>query len=908
MDRIIEELRIYLDQPAKTEKVAEEICTYLGRHVRDITTECNDVILHLVKAYGTRPDLQEEFRYYIALSEGDKNSAKKIPFQLFKLRSQLTDKGGKEKEQIIQAFISDTRNYPLVRDCDVEFLVALIATIGPQAAAKLYFDASLSDKKFGRFLYQYRYPLRNNSSCSEIDDFVIELVKQCMRFTERSESILANNIPLWKIPDEATRIKVFRLVLSENTGCIFEYLDKYGIKDEDTLMELAEHCARKYPNDFCNNHEKFALKKEETRKKIVTILLEQNPSFVSRLLPFGINDRKFLIDCLRIIAYKEVSFDSLLKAIKACGKLDQKELLQLAWLASYRNAFSVDNQKEEFIVLPQDKEANASVQRVSLIVAAYRNKLTWLTTKCENQKPHAGSYVSSELRKRVESQSDDFIKKENQFVLSFIDHLTELRSNPAAKQWLEERQLLDEIFHLHIPELHLPLAAILVEVAENQEAQAAYNALVQGRDLGSKKEELKLAALMAAHLKMQGADISDLQEFISALERKEFRAAERLHPVLLGLQALVTHPTWSESKGLDGRDKAMILIQAFRNPQPASIGPSGRLLKKEPFVSAKQSVENMHWIFCCLLCGVDGPLKQSDVSPKRELSSNIQSILAISESELPHAGDVYFTHFGATRNPTALLVYASKLNECFPDDKKMQQAIRDFFLHVCRGTFQAERYSPDNSEHLVEIHMANRDILQKWQNKLSAPASELTSLPPKDPKQQKLIITDTDDPIELLLAGEVLGSCLRVDGNTDNNIGLLGYLLNGDCRILTVKSSDDAKTPMQARSVLQLALSESNTPVLLRGKIYPEKVDPYIEAAMTGLAIRKAKALGLPLFIDTGTKEGVSGIKLHCEPGWAPYVYVDSAGGEFGSVKSGKYELVRVQPHPSPWTVFHLYE
>lgn len=76
---------------------------------------------------------------------------------------------------------------------------------------------------------------------------------------------------------------------------------------------------------------------------------------------------------------------------------------------------------------------------------------------------------------------------------------------------------------------------------------------------------------------------------------------------------------------------------------------------------------------------------------------------------------------------------------------------------------------------------------------------------------------ETDDPYDCLLSGtKIAGSCQRVDGSPNLNKALVGYLLNGETRLITVK---DKSGKIVARSVFCL-LWDGTKPILLQEKIY----------------------------------------------------------------------------------------
>lgn len=138
------------------------------------------------------------------------------------------------------------------------------------------------------------------------------------------------------------------------------------------------------------------------------------------------------------------------------------------------------------------------------------------------------------------------------------------------------------------------------------------------------------------------------------------------------------------------------------------------------------------------------------------------------------------------------------------------------------------------------------------------------------PKGARVI--DTDDAQHLLLCGtEVLGSCQRVDGSPELNKGLLGYLMNGQTRLIAVVNDQNQ---IVARSLIRL-LWDGTQPVMFLERHYG--MGDY-QAAIEGLAKTKAKEMGLTLtsLESEGDRYPHS---LESLGGRAPFEYCDGDSG-----------------------------
>ena len=140
--------------------------------------------------------------------------------------------------------------------------------------------------------------------------------------------------------------------------------------------------------------------------------------------------------------------------------------------------------------------------------------------------------------------------------------------------------------------------------------------------------------------------------------------------------------------------------------------------------------------------------------------------------------------------------------------------------------------------------------------------------------QKDLFAYETDDPQDLFLCGtEIKGSCQHVRGNPNLNQGLLGYLRNGQTRLLAIK---DKTGRLVARSLLRL-LWDGEKPVLFLERFYSNNNDPRLAAGVEALAKRAAKRLGCPL---TTKGDGAPyDNPLRSLGGLSPVEYVDGVSG-----------------------------
>ena len=144
-------------------------------------------------------------------------------------------------------------------------------------------------------------------------------------------------------------------------------------------------------------------------------------------------------------------------------------------------------------------------------------------------------------------------------------------------------------------------------------------------------------------------------------------------------------------------------------------------------------------------------------------------------------------------------------------------------------------------------------------------------------------VCDSDDWQDLLLCGtEVSGSCQSIHGSPDYSKCLLGYMMDGKIRIISIK---DKAGRIVARQVMRLMWNEHRqSPVLYQEVIYhnPGVADELLHALQL-LARKRAQTLNIPLV--SGQAKTLSSEAVGIFPGGlsssyspAPFEYVDAAG------------------------------
>lgn len=137
-----------------------------------------------------------------------------------------------------------------------------------------------------------------------------------------------------------------------------------------------------------------------------------------------------------------------------------------------------------------------------------------------------------------------------------------------------------------------------------------------------------------------------------------------------------------------------------------------------------------------------------------------------------------------------------------------------------------------------------------------------------------LKVVEGDDPCDLLMCGtEVLGSCQSIYGDPSLNKCLMGYIANGQNRLIAVK---DLEGKIEARALIRILLKEGS-PVLFLERLYPANIRDQEKKAIYEMAIAKAQLMGLPLYENN--TDVTEDSEIQCVGGQSLFDYVDALDG-----------------------------
>ncbi|MGI9215250.1 MAG: hypothetical protein ACR2HS_06425, partial [Gammaproteobacteria bacterium] len=207
---------------------------------------------------------------------------------------------------------------------------------------------------------------------------------------------------------------------------------------------------------------------------------------------------------------------------------------------------------------------------------------------------------------------------------------------------------------------------------------------------------------------------------------------------------------------------------------------------------------------------------------------------------------------------------------------------------------KAVKTNPKELENQVAFLMEINRNIPSWanlefSNDLYTAISKLMNKHNKETNCTGWSIVDTDDYWSMFMVGtDVEGSCQRVDGDPNLNKCLMGYVMNGDYRMLAIQNE---KGITVARCIIHLLWD----PIIESACVFIEEAYPFYitnmqEQALHQLAIKRGDYLGLSVMNLAGNIDSLNydNSLIRIEGGNAPWVYSDA---NYGAQVNGKFEI-----------------
>lgn len=193
-----------------------------------------------------------------------------------------------------------------------------------------------------------------------------------------------------------------------------------------------------------------------------------------------------------------------------------------------------------------------------------------------------------------------------------------------------------------------------------------------------------------------------------------------------------------------------------------------------------------------------------------------------------------------------------------------------------------------NEKHILDRVMKNlKEIPQLKSSQLSKDLAELAKQTKGEELGARRTIGCTDNYWDLFMCGTETFSCQSVNGTPSINKHLMNYPMDGKIRLVSIQEPDGT---ILSRCIIRLLWdTDKKRPVILQEKNYYRTADPDFEKRLNAYCEKYAKSLDLPLY-RSGGKKNQSAVSLKSFNSVAYCEYVDSVGVHRAET-DGKYTI-----------------
>ncbi len=675
---------------------------------------------------------------------------------------------------------------------------------------------------------------------------------------------------------KAHLFELTKLCIDTRVDLFLKHIDKFDL-DNTQLFEIAKFCIEKKGERlfFSNNIRKFNFDNSQ-RFEIAKLCINANPrSFIVYISKFDL-DQAQLVEIAKNYIYEMDIWIFLPLAAMFC--LDENSMIEVLTFAVRRDPQVLEHTLSMF-------PGPVGISRCIAVLS----KMGWIDAQTwEN--------VDPQMHKTLIERSASILR------------IWSATATEEKLGWLLKEKYLVQLLNLRISYADDLLARSAAAIATHPQFEEC------SKSLSKRFPSYPILILPLAQLMMQGVNLDSLQ-----LNKRDLKDPKKFIPFGYAMCQLAEDKTLSAekktqiieamTKGSTDLKKVInnlryeiSVLSGSKKPDEKMIATQQEVkaMSREEMVDRKkeaqerlrnsegnthaaqlQTLDTARDLSTILSCNRSDLLQQHDVRDADSL--RVQAGEAFkSVVPMPMVDDFmmhYLRTFGKYRQSNALQIYVARLATALRQDGKFHRVLESLGAHVFSvfmGTYTQERYDHTKNPHLEILHKYDPTLLQKWQ---------------KNPEAKQLgeyTIHETDDPQDILLCGtEVMGSCQKVDGDPLMNQGLVGYLQNGQTRLLAIK---DAGGRIIARRLIRLLWDEKGErPVLFLEKLYSNIVDPTLDKALIEQATQTAKLLNCPL-TSLGLPSPEYGdypSPLQSVGALAPCEYIDGAGG----LKEGPYTI-----------------
>lgn len=545
---------------------------------------------------------------------------------------------------------------------------------------------------------------------------------------QHPRSWISENIKNYNIKSEVALIEIAKIAASHygGAGAVSMMISHYNIRDQKGLIEIAKIAAKQNGLETSRYLWKYGIQDENARIEIATLAIQQNGDAASCIKNYNIQNKKALFEIAKqgakehggaiatnIINFNIEDLDELIEIAKLAARsyplltsmafknfriLDMtaiKQIFLIAFSSSqgkdpiYINVYSVDQPFIQFFSPLLEPNTNNAIAKVKS-----SSKLQWPDK-------------FNSLYHIIDEEKDDHSKRVLLSWLSYVFGMLHV-NNIENKMIASIMPLLEKIMRYQEPKMRYILTDLLVDLVINEKSFTFLEELVNAKPVHS-----FLPAILLTALRNQGVQEKSCKALIEQISSyRNFRDVKHGKPLMDFLYTLVN------SKKLDPSDKDHLLHCILPKVE-----------KENKKVNLKKSIGIFNAVQGIIQCNSEESLSAKALA---ELSNNFDlAYLNVFKKIIPISDIHDFTEkfnatFGTFRNPSAILLYAGRLNQLPSWEKeKVFPVLINFVESVLKGSFKKDRNDMEKSVHLKKVFEKREDLQKEWQEDICMDLEEL---------------------------------------------------------------------------------------------------------------------------------------------------------------------------------------
>lgn len=684
---------------------------------------------------------------------------------------------------------------------------------------------------------------------------------------------LARFAEIVDIEDHAQRLELAWMMARKHPVEFLAQVKKFSLQQE-AQGELALLLAKSLPANGSFSFDQFDISDKTTCRELHTVLAARMPeTCVKSLAALPLHDEKNGIEIARTIGQQRPEL--LFRHIERFGIAD-KSALQDLFFTYFKPALQVMADRASF------EDAKLIHEKIDFIFSADEEQPDFakLSGKLGIADP-AISQMINEARAHGDSETRNALGSWSWYAALRLAGLPAMEQQPLRETF---QPILAAIRDWREPEVRPVLTDRLAEALGTARSRQRLVDISAG--LSKRHTHVFRASLCTLSMEDSGWDplIKQLSELVST---DVFKDTECCRPILHALEKLI------QAKHLSPQVRQRLLA-LYLSPQRG----------REEAAAVARRIPSLSGLLS-LVMHPNGEIRRRVNSTLLALKKPADVDMALADSffhvldrkpDTENAKKAFTEKFNKynqrSRYSNGIMYYAVSLFLHLPEGEEKQEIFKVLNAFIDDAVMSDDpkaalikrRSDRNSSAHLSEAHGIDAKVTDRWLHlEKKIPLSELQegNIALAQAKKRDFsawTMEFVNEPEDYLLCGtEAGGKCQKIQASPKFNKALLGYAMQGKCRLLAMKSPDGK---IQGRAIVRLGIDPQTKKLVMHlERPYSSPGTPEnTDAIILEFARKMANEIGLPLMTHSDSYPGgeVYPNSLRFYPDSAACEYVDS--------------------------------